>query len=114
MNQTTSLYLTALRQVTWQQPENFQYPDENARTWLLEQGSLSHLMAQHCDHFSVNLLHNQLTGHGSLQADEMTLLAQEDCLLRQVLLLGDEVPWVLGSTLIPRSSLQDQPHDFTQ
>ncbi|WP_337164588.1 chorismate lyase [Vibrio fluvialis] len=114
MNQTTSLYLTALRQVTWQQPENFQYPDENARTWLLEQGSLSHLMAQHCDHFSVNLLHNQLTGHGSLQADEMTLLAQEDCLLRQVLLLGDDVPWVLGSTLIPRSSLQDERHDFTQ
>ncbi|WJG21501.1 chorismate lyase [Vibrio furnissii] len=114
MNQTTSLYLTALRQVTWQQPDHFRYPDENAKIWLLEQGSLSHLMAQHCQHFSVNLLRNQVMSHDALQADEIDLLAHEDCLLRQVVLLGDEVPWVLGSTLIPRSSLQDQSHDFTQ
>ncbi len=114
MNQTTSIYLTALRQVTWQTPEQFDYPNDNAKFWLLEQGSLSRLLAQHCQHFRVNVLRNQLTGHHSLRADETVLLGREECLLRQVLLLGDEIPWVLGSTLIPRSSLYDQQHDFTQ
>ncbi|QXO17509.1 MULTISPECIES: chorismate lyase [Vibrio] len=108
MNQTTAFYLAALRQVSWQQPEQFTYPDENAKTWLLELGSLSHLMAAHCEHFSVKLLHNQFTAAAELHADEVQLLSEEQCLLRQVVLQGDAVPWALGSTLIPLSSMQQR------
>lgn len=108
MNQTTSFYLAALRQVNWQQPEQFSYPNENAKAWLLELGSLSHLMAAHCQHFSVKLLHNQFTELERLSPDEVQLLGAEQCLLRQVVLQGDERPWALGSTLIPLSSMQQR------
>ena len=44
----------------------------------------------------------------------MTLLSGEVCLRRKVILKGDQVSWVYGRTLIPLSSLQDQPHDLTR
>jgi chorismate--pyruvate lyase len=35
-------------------------------------------------------------------------------LLRKVILKGDDTPWVLGRTLIPRVTLDDQHSDLSQ
>ncbi len=114
MNQSTSLYLSALRQVDWKQPENFAFPSLSTKQWLLEQGSLSVLLEAHCRDLKVDLVHNKIVKSERLNEQEIALLSHESCLLRKVVLSGDGVPWVLGRTLIPQSSMQDQKHDLTQ
>ncbi len=34
--------------------------------------------------------------------------------LREVVLCGDDCPWVVGRTLIPRTTLVDQQYDLAQ
>ncbi|MGL4220995.1 MAG: chorismate lyase [Shewanella sp.] len=114
MNQLTSLYLAALHQVTWQHPDDIEFPNPLAQKWLLEQGSLSRLMATQCEQLTVDLLSNQMMPAHSLSPDEMKLLPSEEYLLRQVVLYGDLRPWVFGHTLIPRSSMLQQQYDLTQ
>ncbi|WP_194438119.1 chorismate lyase [Vibrio fluminensis] len=114
MNQMIALYLSSLRQVEWQQPEKFNFPSEIAKEWLQEQGSLSRLLETYCQQLNVDLFHNDIVAPTQLDQQELSLLAAEQCLLRKVVLKGDGEPWVLGRTLIPESSLIDQPHDLTQ
>lgn len=109
-----ALYLSALRQVKWQQPENFSFPSEIARDWLQEQGSLSRLLETYCQQLNVDLFHNDIVSSQQLDQQELALLTEEQCLLRKVVLKGDGMPWVLGRTLIPQSSLTDQPHDLAR
>ncbi|AOW81315.1 chorismate lyase [Vibrio mimicus] len=114
MNQLTSLYLAALNQVVWQQPDDIEFPDPLAQRWLLEQGSLSRLMATHCGQLTVDLLSNQMMPADSLSHDELQLLHPEEYLLRQVIIHGDQQPWVFGHTLIPLSSMLQQQYDLMQ
>ncbi|OAJ94318.1 chorismate lyase [Vibrio bivalvicida] len=114
MNQPTALYLSALRQVDWQQPDHFSFPTQSAKKWLLEQGSLSRLLESYCQTLSVDLLHNKVIRKEKLNAQEIELLAREECLLRKVVLKGDGESWVLGRTLIPHSSMQGQEYDLAQ
>ncbi len=53
MNQPTSLYLTSLLEVEWQNPEDFEFPNEFAKHWLEEKGSLSRRLGQHCQRLTV-------------------------------------------------------------
>ncbi|RTZ13799.1 chorismate lyase [Vibrio aquaticus] len=114
MNQLTALYLSALRQAKWQDPDNFSFPTQSAKKWLLEQGSLSRLLESYCQSLNVDLIHNKVVKAEKLNDQEIALLAKESCLLRKVVLKGDGEAWVLGRTLIPHSSLQDQQFDLTQ
>ena len=114
MNQMIALYLSALRQVEWQQPETFNFPSQIARNWLLEQSSLSRLLENYCQQLNVDLFHNDMVLADQLDEQEIVLLAEEQCLLRKVVLNGDGEPWILGRTLIPQSSLSDQPYDLAR
>ncbi|MCK6265754.1 chorismate lyase [Vibrio sp. ZSDE26] len=114
MNLSTSLYLSALLQVNWQDPSDFDYPSEQSKQWLLELGSLSRLLELHCQELSVDLLHNRIVKSERLNQQEIELLSQEQCLLRKVVLKGDSIPWVLGRTLIPSSSITTQQHDLSE
>ncbi|MDF2155981.1 chorismate lyase [Vibrio sp. CAU 1672] len=114
MNQPISVYLASLLEVEWQNPEDFSFPSEFAKHWLEEQGSLSRRLSQHCQHLSVELLNNQLITPSALTEQECQLLSQQDCLLREVILSGDDAAWVLGRTLIPRTTLIDQPYDLAR
>lgn len=112
MNQSISLYLTALSQVNWLSPDEFTFPDPNAKAWLLEQGSLSRRLSDNCQQLTVELLHNQWVESSFLDKSEYELLPTEPCLLRKVILQGDGKPWIVGRTLIPKSSVQDQSHNL--
>lgn len=114
MNQSTALYLSALRQVEWQDPEHFSFPTQSAKKWLLEQGSLSRLLESYCQSLTVDLLHNKIVKAEKLNSQEIELLIKEECLLRKVVLKGDGHAWVLGRTLIPHSSMLEQEHDLSQ
>ncbi len=114
MNQPTSLYFTSLLEVEWQKPEQFAFPDEFAKHWLEEQGSLSRRLKQHCQELTVELLQNHIITANLLKSDESRLLSEQDCLLREVVLSGDDCPWVIGRTLIPRSTLVDQQYNLAE
>ncbi len=114
MNQPTSRYFASLLNVEWQKPEEFDFPDEFSRHWLEEQGSLSRRLKQHCRELTVELLHNDIVTADILKPDESQLLPEQDCLLREVVLLGDDCPWVIGRTLIPCTTLVDQQYDLAE
>ena len=114
MNLSASPYLSALLQVNWQDPSDFEFPSEQSKHWLLELGSLSRLLNLHCEELSVDLLHNRIVKAERLNAQEISLLSSEQCLLRKVMLKGDGAPWVLGRTLIPNSSIATQHYDLTE
>ncbi|RJX65263.1 chorismate lyase [Vibrio sinensis] len=114
MNQLISLYLSALNAAHWQEPNEFSFPTQVAKNWLLEQGSLSRLLETHCQSLTVDLLHNDLLVADKLNHQEAALLSKESCLLRKVILKGDNVPWVMGRTLIPYSSMQEQQYDLAR
>lgn len=82
MNQPTSLYLASLLEVEWQKPEEFEFPNEFAKHWLEEQGSLSRRLKQHCQELTVELLQNHIVTAKTLKSDESQLLSEQDCLLR--------------------------------
>ncbi|MDG2733539.1 chorismate lyase, partial [Vibrio parahaemolyticus] len=50
----------------------------------------------------------------TLKQDESQLWSEQDCLLSEVILCGDNNNWVIGRTLIPRSTLVDQQYDLAQ
>ncbi|MGF1845057.1 chorismate lyase [Vibrio clamense] len=114
MNQLTAPYLSYLLEVEWQKIENFVFPSEFAKQWLLEQGSLSRRLGEHCQNLTVELLHNQIVDMSVLKDDETSLLSPQECLLREVVLSGDKQAWVVGRTLIPRSTLIDQQYDLAR
>lgn len=75
-------------------------------SWLGEQGSLTKRVIGACDgRFRVRLL-SQSWGQPLLSERRgLAMAARERALVRQVLLLCDEVPWVYARTIIPASHL---------
>lgn len=76
------------------------------REWLLDSGSLTQRLIKSSHHqFSVQVLSQQW---GSAQLSEYDLLAvapRQRCLIREVLLLCHQQPWVYARSVIPVSSL---------
>jgi chorismate--pyruvate lyase len=102
----------ALLQVDWHSPEEFTFPNDHSKNWLLEADSLSKRLAQCCTTLSVELYNNKKVQASELAFDEQQLLENETSLLREVILRGDRHDWVYGRTIIPQSSLQAQTHDL--
>lgn len=109
MYQLFSPYLSAINKITWQNIEDFSFPSHFVKQWLLEPGSLTKRLQSNCEQFSVELLSNQWRDAGELSdIDQQLLNAPAQYLLRQVLLHGDETPWVIGHSLIPQVTALDQ------
>ncbi|WP_073605444.1 chorismate--pyruvate lyase family protein [Vibrio aerogenes] len=114
MDLTISPYLSVLNQINWQDVNNFNFPDLWVQQWLSEQGSLSELMKKYCQTLSVTLLKNEWFEALHMAGDEQLLLQNpERCLLRQVVLSGDDSSWVIGHTLIPEVTFQNASCDFS-
>ena len=76
------------------------------REWLLDSGSLTKRLIKSSNHqFSVQVLRQQW---GSAQLSEYDLLEvapRHCCLIREVLLLCHQQPWVYARSVLPASSL---------
>lgn len=76
------------------------------RRWLLDRGSLTqHLMAASRGAFRVDILQQRLMRP---QLSEQTVLNMPDrglALVREVLLYGNDQPWVFARSVLPMSSL---------
>ena len=81
-------------------------PDE-WRDWLLDQGSLTRRLQQHCaGRFSVELLCQRLQRPMLSEARALGRPATELALVRQVRLYCEQQAWVFARTIIPLPSLQ--------
>ncbi|MDG3086658.1 chorismate lyase [Vibrio hannami] len=114
MPEQISLYINALKNVEWKDIDSFELSSEIILDWLQEEGSLSRRLAQKCHDLTVNLLCNRVISSEQLNLQEISLLSEEECILREVILNGDDEEWVIGRTLMPLSSLEDQQYDLSK
>ncbi|OEF26121.1 chorismate lyase [Vibrio rumoiensis] len=119
MKQRYSQHFNIFTRIDWQQVQSFRFSDAFDPDWLLEQGSLSRLFSKHCNDFAAHLVTQRILSPDKLTDFQRAMLFEpgspaQECLLREVVLTADGVPWLLGSTLIPRSSLSDEQFDLTQ
>ncbi len=114
MTEQTSLYITALKKIDWQDVNQFEAPEDVSLGWLLEKGSLSRRLEKKCRALTVSLLRNTMIAPDKVVPQEKELLGESHCLLREVVLCGDNCNWVIGRTLIPEPSLEKQPYNLMQ
>lgn len=106
------LHIDALHSANWFSPKELQHYLHHQASWLLESDSMTQRLKQHCNVLSVDLLcQYHLAGEKLTQA-EKKLLGTEDCLVREVILLGDDIPWLCARSLLPASTLSGEEQDM--
>lgn len=76
------------------------------RDWLLDTGSLTQRLVHASDgKFAVQVLRQQLDTPRLSERRVLGLAARRVALIREVILLGDAVPWVYARSVIPLSTL---------
>ncbi|MDF2179263.1 chorismate lyase [Aliiglaciecola sp. CAU 1673] len=90
----------------WQAADCLTVPDFHLKNWLLDTSSLTERLQSHCRQFRVQVL-GQATA--PLMADELLKMGAEPYLVREVILWGDDMPWVFARSLLP-STLCEQEH----
>ncbi len=100
-------------QPIWQSPERLALPSASLTDWLLNTGSLTERLQSRCRQFSVELL-----GQQSAQAEPEELrrlgMSQQQVVIREVILRGDQQPWVYARSVLPQSLCQADQQGFGQ
>lgn len=92
----------------WTRPDHLSIPAA-AKEWLLEEGSLTQKLKQHCQQFTVELIGQQAA---PIFDSEFELFRRHhtrvpfEATVREVLLCCDGKPWVFARSLFPVSALQ--------
>lgn len=74
--------------------------------WLHESGSMTHRFEQHCQQVTVTPQQQQFIPPQELDDDERCLLpTSARYWLREIVLNGDDNPWLIGRTIIPEETL---------
>lgn len=76
------------------------------REWLLDSGSLTkRLIKSSNHHFSVQIISQQWSSAQLSEYDLLEVAPRHCCLIREVLLLCHQQPWVYARSVLPASSL---------
>lgn len=77
------------------------------RELVLSRDSLTRRLKRRCrHHFGVRILSERFATPTPQERACLNLRPRERCWIREVLLMGDNEPWILARTLIPLSTLQ--------
>jgi chorismate--pyruvate lyase len=114
MSDYKQLHLGLLSEANWQHPLDMRLSNEQEKEWLLDPFSMTKRLKLHCKQLSVDLLELETLAAEGLTPDEKKLLADENCLVREVVLKGDGIAWVYARTLIPFSTLTDTEGDIAE
>ncbi len=112
MSEFKQLYSPLIQSANWYSVQAWALEQTSHGTWLLEPASLSRRLAQYCQHFTVTVLTQTIISNGTLSVMERQLLGDSDCLEREVILYGDQQPWVFARTLIPMTTLSGKEQDL--
>ncbi|PHM38444.1 chorismate-pyruvate lyase [Xenorhabdus mauleonii] len=78
---------------------------ESILDWLMEVGSMTRRFEQHCQQVSVVPFRECFITPDDLKNESEHLPVSEKYWLREVILYGDNIPWLLGRTVIPVETL---------
>jgi chorismate--pyruvate lyase len=90
----------------WQSPndENTSLLPEKLKDWLLDEGSLTARLKDHCKHFQVQVIGEQEQLCSVAEACHLIKVG-EPVLVREVILYCDNVPQIFARSLLPLTSL---------
>ncbi|KTS00968.1 chorismate lyase [Pantoea dispersa] len=73
--------------------------------WLLEEDSMTRRFEQHCQQVTVQLLREAFITADEMPQEAAFLPADTRFWLREIVLCGDNEPWLIGRTVVPESTL---------
>jgi len=73
--------------------------------WLLLEDSMTKRFEQYCTKVTVRLVREEFVRQDECQPEVDLLPLSENYWLREIILCGDDEPWLLGRTVIPESTL---------
>lgn len=76
-----------------------------ARDWLLEKKSLTKRFENYCNNVTIKLLNEVFVNTTEVGEELLFLPREQHYWLREVVLFGDDKPWLAGRTLVPESIL---------
>ena len=88
----------------WCAPADIVIDDARLKNWLLATGSLTERLKSQCRRFSVQVVGQ---GEAELMPGEKQQLNEksDDWIVREVILSGDDIPWVFARSVLPKSEL---------
>lgn len=114
MTELISLYIAALKKVDWQDINKLNNSEKISISWLCEEGSLTQRLEKKCEALTVELIQSIMLPSEKVAQSEKEWLSESDCLLREVVLRGDHNDWLIGRTLIPKTSMEEQSHNLAE
>jgi chorismate--pyruvate lyase len=90
----------------WSEPDKFVIPNSYLKNWLLDTGSLTERLRSQCLSFHLTLIGQQQAQITSEEFQRVCapqqLLNLEEWQVREVILWGDNQPWVFARSIIPQ------------
>lgn len=74
--------------------------------WLLLEDSMTKRFEQHCTQVTVRIVREAFISQDECLPEASLLPASERYWLREIILCGDDEPWLLGRTVMPESTLK--------
>ncbi|MDP5255735.1 MULTISPECIES: chorismate lyase [unclassified Vibrio] len=111
MDSRFSRYFSILAQLEWHDEHNSLDCDPAIKAWLLDSRSLTHRLSLYCHHFRVSLIDQKervCTQEMNVERDSPIALE------RNVILFGDDMPWVCAQTIIPSQTLMASGHNWAE
>ncbi|QEE12500.1 chorismate lyase [Bartonella krasnovii] len=100
----SDLEVSILPSLKWLFDQNPPIP-ENIRDWLMESGSMTLRLKKYCTCFQVQQQRECFITRDKLKEEAEHLPKSARYWLREVILIGDNKPWLLGRTVIPQETL---------
>jgi chorismate--pyruvate lyase len=81
-------------------------PEPTLKDWLLDTGSLTERVQSACGEFSLQLLGQQALEPHSTELSLLQANGQTAYQIREIVLCGDEQPWVFARSVIPQAIIE--------
>ncbi|MDC9606754.1 chorismate lyase [Xenorhabdus griffiniae] len=91
--------------IYWLSPDETDHIPESVFDWLMEAGSMTRRFEQYCQNVSVMPFQEGFITPEALNNESKHLPISEKYWLRETVLYGDNIPWLLGRTIIPVETL---------
>ncbi len=114
MSDFKQLHIQSLTKAIWSPPQWESVKSTIEQDWLQDVSSMTKRLKTHCETFNVQLLAIEPVPAEALSENEAILLGDGACLAREVVLLGNHIPWVCARTLIPMTTLTEQEKDLAE
>lgn len=97
----------------WHRIEDTTMP-ETIRSWIIEPDSMTRRFEKYCKHVHVALQFEGFIGIDQVaESREKLLPVSQRYWLREVILYGDNEPWLFGRTVVPESTLGEKGNLLT-